>query len=100
MDHQQLIAAITNDHGLTSKEKESLLQKCSKPGYVEMLLSGGVGAALGMAISKFLKLGRGAQILMTTAGFGVGQIILDISKNNKDSKLLKLNEKTRQYEIK
>lgn len=100
MNQEQLIEAINKDQGLSEDAKTRLLRKCTHPGFVESLFAGSVGAAVGNAIAIFLSLNRTAQIAISTAGFGIGQIVLDLSNKRKDNQTLKLNEKTRQYEIK
>lgn len=68
---------IRKDIGLDANEKSSLLTMMNTPNFFEHLLVGTGGAALGFAIAKYHKMSPTSQALMSLAGFGVGNIILN-----------------------
>jgi hypothetical protein len=94
-EQNQLISAINKDPALSSSDKQSLIEKIREGTWFS---DATVGAAAGLAISKFLKLSTKSQILMTTAGFGIGKYLLD--KSPKHDKFVEYNDKVRAYDIK
>jgi len=89
----QLIKAINLDNTLDPAQKAELVECIND----DAKFSGLIGAGAGLAISKFLKLSTKAQILMTTAGFGIGKYLLDNS--GKHDKFIQYNDKVRAYDI-
>lgn len=92
-----LVVCVNNDPTLTSSEKSLVLMKLHEPSFLEKNKEGIVGAGLGLAISKFLKLSRKSQILLTLAGFGIGKYILAEARNR--DKFVTYNDRLKVYEI-
>jgi hypothetical protein len=68
---------VVKDLGLSPQEKTGLLNFLNNPNAYEHLLAGGLGASLALVISKYYKMKPVSQALMSLAGFGVGNIILN-----------------------
>lgn len=68
---------IRKDIGLDPQEKTSLMAMLNTPNALENLLAGAGGAAISLAIAKYAKMSATSQALMSLAGFGVGNIILN-----------------------
>ena len=90
-----VIKAIHSDHTLTRTQQDEITEKIRDKSWFS---DATIGAALGLAISKFLKLTPKAQALMTAAGFGIGKYLLD--KSSKHDKFVQYNDKVRAYDIK
>ena len=95
MNPNDLITLVKNDAGLSFEEKEALIDKLREPAYVEKLKQGSAGAALGYLLGRFAKLSRESQILLSMAGFGIGNYL----KTHEAGKPIKFNPKSRMYEI-
>ncbi len=79
---EQLLNAIKHDAGMDQASKEKLYKLInSNHSIIKNLLAGGAGAGLAELVGSYFKLTRTSQILLSTAGFGVGQIVLDMVNN-------------------
>ena len=74
---RDLAQAIAGDMGLPATQRQGLLQMFNSPNVAEQLLGGVAGGALGLALARFKKLSGPAQVLMSLAGFGLGNIIVN-----------------------
>jgi len=68
---------VRNDLSLSPQERGSLLSVLNNPNAYEHLLAGGAGATLALIISKYYKMKPTSQVLMSLAGFGIGNILLN-----------------------
>jgi len=68
---------IRNDQGLNPNQRNHVLQLLNTPDLGGHLLAGTAGAALALSVSKYKKMSGTSQVLMSLAGFGLGNIILN-----------------------
>jgi hypothetical protein len=61
-------------------------------------MHGTAGAAIAFAFSKYLKLSKPAQVLLSLAGFGIGKYLLD--ETRKHDKFLQYDPKHKVYNLK
>lgn len=94
-DKTTLEKLIHADPHLTPGEKQELTNKLHQQD--NSFLNGVAGAGVGFAVSRFLKLSKNAQILLTIAGYGIGKYLLDNDK--KRAKLVEYNDKTKSYNL-
>lgn len=100
IDLAELRKAIDTDRELKDRERAELLHAIDEKDFIKRTAFGGAGAAIGLIISKYLKLSRPSQVLLSLAGFGVGRLIYDgLIKNPHRDNFGKLNQRTNQYEI-
>jgi fructose-1-phosphate kinase PfkB-like protein len=79
----EFIAAVTKDPGLAPQERSQVLEWLKKPEVVKQL-SGVAGAAIGVAVAKYMKLGRTSQFLLGIAGYGAGRLIYNYLKHKQE----------------
>lgn len=97
MDKKQLITTIQQDPTLTSEEKAEIITKLSDETFSKKLIHEITGAGIGFAISKFFKLSKPAQALLTLAGFGIGRYLLE--ETRKHDRFLQYDDKLKTYKI-
>jgi len=68
---------ITKDPSLGLPQKTELLRMLDAPNVEEHLLAGATGAAIGLVLARYKKMSPSSQVLMSLAGFGIGNIILN-----------------------
>ena len=95
-DKLSLIKLIHADPHLAEADKTAIIKKLEK-GENDSWLNGVAGAGAGFAVSRFLKLSKNAQILLTIAGYGIGKYLLDNTK--KHDKLVEYNDNSKSYKI-
>lgn len=74
---RDLMNAIQRDLGLPPEQKTQLLQILNSPHMAEQLIGGAAGGVLGLALARYKKMSGTAQALMSLAGFGLGNIIVN-----------------------
>lgn len=89
--------AINKDQALTRSQKEELQNWVDSPDVINKLQSGGIGAALGYMLSKYLRLSPQTQLLLSIAGFGVGKMVYDYKSDPK--RFSSWNPSLKMYEI-
>lgn len=94
IDLHSLTEHISKDTTLKSSERASLLSALSE----DKLRAGLLGGAAGLLISKYLKLSKPSQVLLTLAGFGVGRALLRRMDREPDKFYIR-DPKTKTYEI-
>lgn len=67
---------VQRDPTMTLEHKRLLQEKMREPGLFDRLMMGAGGAALMYTISKFLKMPKEGQMMMSLMGFGIGGILL------------------------
>jgi len=55
----------------------------STPEVFDHLLVGAAGAALALAVAKFAELDKAPKVLVGLAGFGIGNVVYNMLKENK-----------------
>ena len=98
MSPELLASFVSSDQGLNQQEKASLLDAIKRP-EIAKLLSGAAGAALGVVLAKYARLGRTAQILLGIAGYGAGRILYNYLINNPHRQVAPYNAKLKTYEL-
>jgi hypothetical protein len=68
---------INADHGLAPDQRVHLLKMLNSPDMAGHLFAGVAGAAVALAIARWKKMSATSQVLMSLAGFGLGNIILN-----------------------
>lgn len=97
-ERQTLIRSITVDPHIDIEQKEKLLDAITaQNSFYHSLFNGALGSGIGYSISKFLKLSKSGQILVTMAGFGIGKYLLD-NHNNSD-KFMEYNKQLKGYKL-
>jgi uncharacterized membrane protein len=96
MDTNDIISAVQSDYGLTNSQKEELMSDETKR-KIQTFLSGAGGAALALAVSKYLKLGKTSKVILSTLGFGAG--VLLYKHYTSTNKFATYDEKTKRYQI-
>ena len=97
MNALHLIPLISSDSGLSAQEKNQL-SELLRGKDIDKLLSGIAGSAVLAIASKYMKLGRTAQVLLGLAGFGLGRIVYDyVTKHHKH--FANWNDQSKAYEI-
>jgi hypothetical protein len=89
-----LSAAIRTDPLLQPPQKQKILDFIRIPNFVDLLKGGAFGAGLAYAISKFLGLSKKAQLLLATAGLGIGNALLTAH-----DRVFKYNAEQKTYEV-
>lgn len=74
---EDLRKAIQNDFGLSNDNKSNLFAILNSPNVAEQLLAGAAGGAIGLALARYKEMSGTAQTLMSLAGFGLGNIIMN-----------------------
>jgi hypothetical protein len=74
---RDLMQAIQRDLGLPQEQRSQLMHLLSSPNMAERLVGGAAGGALGLAVARYRKMSGTAQALMSLAGFGLGNIIVN-----------------------
>lgn len=82
MDIDSLLNLALNDPGLPNSQKKELGDDHVKK-TIAKLLSGGAGAGVLLAASKFSNLSRSTQIMLAALGFGIGTVVYDFYHRNK-----------------
>lgn len=77
LEGKDLTHFIRSDYGMPQSSKMNLLTIMNSPNMAEQLIAGAGGAALGMAVARYKKMSGTAQALMSLAGFGLGNIIMN-----------------------
>ena len=94
---QDLTHAVRADPGLTPEEREEVLDRLSEPTFSQKLLYGGFGAAVSGLLARYLGLSKKTQVVLVIAGFGLGQMLLHLTRSDKN-KSMQYNEHTKLYE--
>ena len=74
---EDLAHFIRNDQGLHPDQRTHVLQLLNTPDLGGHILAGATGAALALSVARYKKLSGTSQVLMSLAGFGLGNIILN-----------------------
>ena len=82
-DPLRLFKFIKEDHGLEAPKKKSLMEMLHSPEAVDHLLVGAAGAALAHAAASYAKVSKPGRVLLSLAGFGLGNIMYDTLKSKK-----------------
>jgi hypothetical protein len=69
--------AIQGDYGISPENKQNLFAILNSPNIAEQLFAGAAGGAIGLAVARYKELSGTAQALMSLAGFGLGNIIMN-----------------------
>ena len=77
VEGRDLAKFIRSDYGMPHESKVNLLAIMNSPNMAEQVIAGAGGAALGYAVSKYKNMSGTAQALMSLAGFGLGNIIMN-----------------------
>jgi hypothetical protein len=68
---------INADHGLAPDQRVHLLRMLNSPDLAGHIFAGVTGAAIALAVARWKKMSGTSQVLMSLAGFGLGNIILN-----------------------
>jgi hypothetical protein len=74
---EDLARYIQNDHGLHPEDRARLLRLLETPDTGAYLLTGATGAGIALAVARWRGMSPASQTLMSLAGFGLGNIILN-----------------------
>jgi hypothetical protein len=86
---------IHQDHGLDQNKKQSLLTMLNSPEAMDHLLAGAAGAVLAKTVASYAEMSKPAQVLMSLAGFGLGNVVYNAFQENKFSSYDKDTAKSR-----
>jgi hypothetical protein len=73
------------DPTISPDERQALELLFKDDKFFDKLMQGAMGASVAYAVSKFLKLSRTSQIILTTAGFGLGRLIASSMRKQKQN---------------
>ena len=76
---------IHQDEGLDHHKKQSLLTMLNSPEVMDHLLAGAAGAVLAKTVASYAEMSKPAQVLMSLAGFGLGNVMYNAFQENKFS---------------
>jgi len=100
IDLPELQRVIAADRALKEEEKAELKARLTNRDDVLKALSFGLaGATTTLLISKYLKLSKTAQVLLSIAGFGIGRALYNILLKNPGRDNFGKMNKHNQYEI-
>jgi hypothetical protein len=68
---------IRQDEGLHPAQRANVLQMLNTPDIATHVLTGITGAGIALAVARWRKMSPTSQVLMSLAGFGLGNIILN-----------------------
>ena len=74
MDLDTLLRIAKEDPGLTQAQKDELINDSDRD-RLDKLLSGVAGGILTLAVTRYLKMSKLAQTLLSLSGFGAGMLI-------------------------
>jgi|GEM_PF-6941144 F0F1-type ATP synthase assembly protein I len=74
MNLEEVLSAIQSDASLTSDQKNEIT-KAENRKKLESLFSGVAGAGLGLALAKYYKMSKTAQVMLAALGFGAGTLL-------------------------
>ena len=98
MSGEDLMQLAQLDPGLSQSQLQQLSAAAEHP-EVKKLLSGAAGATIGVVASKYMQLGRTAQVLLALAGFGVGRLVYDLLSREESRQFSHYNDRMNLYEI-
>jgi uncharacterized membrane protein YeaQ/YmgE (transglycosylase-associated protein family) len=98
MDARQLAAVVEADPTLAPQEKAQLQAAVRNKEHLARILSGTAGAALAVALGKYMKLGTTSKILLGLAGYGIGKLLYQILAKQ-DRQFTTFNDKLNVYEM-
>jgi hypothetical protein len=70
-----ILRLIREDQGLSSDKKNHLLTMLNSPEMYDHLLVGALGMVVARAVSSYAEMSKPARILLSLAGYGIGNII-------------------------
>ena len=74
---EDLSKFIRQDEGLHPAQRANVLQMLNNPDIATHVLTGITGAGIALAVARWKKMSPTSQVLMSLAGFGLGNIILN-----------------------
>jgi hypothetical protein len=80
-DPVKVMQLVSQDKGISRGQKQSVITMLNSPEFVDHILVGAAGAALGNAIAKYSNIPQPARTLLSLAGFGIGNIIYNTLQN-------------------
>jgi hypothetical protein len=83
MDTPTIKKLALQDPTLTPEEHSALEVLFKDDKFFDKLMQGAMGASVAYAVAKFLKLSRTSQIILTTAGFGLGRLLASSLRKSK-----------------
>lgn len=88
IDLQKILTAVNEDSTLSDQERQLVAEQLKD----EKFKAGLVGGGLALLWSKYKKLSKSTQVLVTLAGYGIGRALANRVDTN-------YNKKTKTYEI-
>ena len=85
MDTATLKKLVLQDPTLTPEERSVMEPLFKDDKFFDKLMQGAMGASVAYAVAKFLKLSRTSQIILTTAGFGLGRLLASSMRKSKSN---------------
>lgn len=70
-----IMRLIKEDQGLDNQKKNSLLTMLNSPEMFDHLLAGALGIIVTRAVSSYTEMSKPARMLLSLAGYGIGNII-------------------------
>ena len=74
---------IKEDQGLDDHKKKNLFHMLNSPEAADQLLAGAAGAALAHAAASYAKVSKPGRLLLSLAGFGLGNIMYSTLQERK-----------------
>ena len=98
VDKEAIIHSISIDPHISIEQRQKLINSIKQEDSTYRgLINGALGASVGYAISRFLKLSQTTQVVVTLAGFGIGKYLLDNHENS--GKFMEYDKKLKGYKL-
>lgn len=95
-----LRSAVSKDQGLSTPQRNEVLEALNDPNFLSSLKTGAISALLGGLLGKFMKLSGETRLLLSLAGFGIGKILYDFKQDQQGKNSSWYNPKMKMYELK
>lgn len=97
-DKEAIIHSISIDPHITADQRQKLINSIrTEDSQYRGLINGALGASIGYAIGRYLKLSKTTQVVVTLAGFGIGKYLLDNHENS--GKFMEYDKKLKGYKL-
>ncbi len=94
---QELLKAVNADTELEDNEKDELENYLRQQDNINKMIAGALGTGIAVLLGQYLKLSSTSKILLSLAGYGIGNIIYKSWK--KKRRYMNFDDKTRTYEL-
>jgi hypothetical protein len=80
-DPVRVMQLVSQDKGISRDQKQSVITMLNSPEFMDRILVGTTGAALGYAIAKYANIPQPTRTLLSLAGYGIGNVLYNTLQN-------------------